>query len=41
MNMILDPLAIAALIGFVILIGITVGLFVWLMRKSRLPGPEK
>jgi hypothetical protein len=41
MDMVLDPLAIAALVGFVILLGITIGLFVWLMRKSRLPGPEK
>lgn len=41
MNLILDPLAIAALTGFVILLGITTGLFVWLLRKSRLPGPEK
>ncbi len=41
MDLILDPLAIAALIGFAILLAITTGLFVWLLRKSRLPGSDQ
>jgi len=38
-NLIFDPLAIAALVGFGVLLLIAVGIFVWLMRKAgKAPG---
>ena len=36
----LDPLAIAALAGFVVLLGITGGITVWIIGKARLPAAE-
>ena len=40
-NLIFDPLAIAALAGFGILILISVGIFVWLMRKASKASGER
>ncbi len=40
-NLIFDPLAIAALAGFGILILISVGIFVWLMRKASKAAGER
>ncbi len=38
-NLIVDPLAIAALVGFATLVLISVGIFVWLMHKAgKAPG---
>ena len=38
-NLIIDPLAIAALVGFGSLILISIAIFVWLWRKSgKAPG---
>lgn len=36
----LDPLAIAALAGFVVLLGITGGIAVWIIGKARTPAIE-
>lgn len=36
-NLIIDPLAIAALVGFAILLGITAGLVLWLWNKAGKP----
>ena len=36
----IDPLAIAALAGFVVLLGITGGIAVWIIGKARLPAAE-
>ena len=38
-NLIVDPLAIAALVGFGVLLLITIGITVWLIRKAgKAPG---
>jgi hypothetical protein len=38
-NLIIDPLAIAALVGFGVLILISLGIMVWLIRKAgKAPG---
>ncbi|MEM5518660.1 hypothetical protein WNY37_17005 [Henriciella sp. AS95] len=38
-NLSIDPLAVMALIGFGSLVAITLGLFIWLWRKSgKKPG---
>lgn len=39
-NLTVDPLAIAALVGFGILIAMMVGLAIWVVMLSRLPASE-
>lgn len=39
-NLVVDPLAIAALVGFAILILMMVGLAVWVVVLSRLPASK-
>ncbi len=39
-NLVVDPLAIAALVGFAILILMMVGLAIWVVILSRLPASK-
>jgi len=40
-NLSVDPLAIAALVGFGTLIGICVGISIWVYKKSGKPAGEQ